>query len=61
MYCGRWEISQGDILVADIEELQQMNALEIHDGPKMVKNFFSRSQMEQSNYLEEIRFSEHSP
>ena len=41
-------------MVADIEELEQMDASEIHDGPKMVKNLYSRSQMEQSNYLEEI-------
>ena len=34
MYCGRWEISQGDIMVADIQELEQMDASEIHDGPK---------------------------
>ena len=46
-----------DIFVADIEELEKMDASEIHArrliakevlAPKMVKNIFTRSQMEQS-------------
>ena len=54
---------KGDILVADVEELGKMDASEIHarnsmrrkcESPKMVK-LHSRSQMKQSNYLEEIR------
>ena len=53
-------------MVADIEELEQMDASEIHAtrlNAKEVlthkKSFFltkSRSLMEQSSYLEEIRF-----
>ena len=59
---GIWK---GDIVVADIEELEKMDASEIHARrlnakevltPKTMKMSYSRSQMEQSNYLEEIRF-----
>ena len=56
-------------MVADIEELENLDASEVHAGrlsatevlmPK-VNISYSRSQMEQSICLEEIRFSEHPP
>ena len=59
---GIWK---GHMLVADVEELEKMDVSEIHAErlnakevftPKNGENVFSRSQMEQSNYLEEIRF-----
>ena len=59
---GIWK---GDILVADIEELELMDASELHARmlnakevltPMKVKTSYSQSQMEQSNSLEEIRF-----
>ena len=60
------EIWEGDILVADIEELEKMDASEIHARrlnakevltPQSGEHFlYSRSQMEQSEFLEEIRF-----
>ena len=58
---GIWK---GDMLVADVVELESWTHLKsmLKDSmqrkcsrPKMVKMFFPRSQMEQSNYLEEIR------
>ena len=62
MYYTRRESGTGGNLVADIEELEEMDASEIHAGrlhakevlaPKMVSFFlFSRWQVEQSNYLE---------
>ena len=65
------EIWQGDIMVADTEELEKMDASEIHAKRLNAKEvltpkkcwaiYISRSQMEQSNYLEEIRFWEHPP
>ena len=57
---GIWK---GDIPVADIEELEQMDACEIHARrfnaeevltPMKMKNLCSQSQMEQSRPLEEI-------
>ena len=57
---GIWK---GDILVADIEELEQMDASELHARrlnanevltPMNGDNFYSQSQMEQSKPLEEI-------
>ena len=53
------------MLVADIEELEKMDASEIHARRPNAKevlthrdgeNLYFRSQMEQSNYLEEISF-----
>ena len=52
-------------MVADIEELEQMDASGLHAPrlnakkvltPPNGEKTYSRSQMEQSNYLEEIRF-----
>ena len=62
LYAGR--IWKGDIITADIEELQQMDASELHTRRLNAKevltlmsgeNSYSRLQMEQSNFLEEIR------
>ena len=57
-HAGRiWE---GDIMVADIEELEEMDASEIHAGRLSAKEVltphtsYSQSQMEQSKHLEEI-------
>ena len=67
MHCSREEIWKGDILVADIEELETLDTSEIRARrlnakeiitPKMLKTFYSQSQMEQQNYLEEIMESE---
>ena len=62
LYAGRiWE---GDILVADIEELETMDASEIYSKrlnakevtfPKKQENLFFQSQMDESNLLEEIK------
>ena len=58
---GIWK---GDIMVADIEELENMNASQIHPRridtqevltPQRVNISFSRSQLEQSSCLEGIR------
>ena len=58
-------VRKGDIMVADTEELEKMDACEIHAWrldakevltPKNGEKSFSQSQMEQSNYLAEIRF-----
>ena len=49
LYAGR--IWKGDIMVADIEELEEMDASELHArrvNAKEVETSFSRSQMEQS-------------
>ena len=52
-------------MVADVDELDKMDASKIHARrlnakevltPMGVEKFFSQSQKEQSNYLEEIRF-----
>ena len=65
---GIWK---GDILVADMEELEKMDASELHARrlnakkvltlPKMVIFYIPDHKMEQSNYLEEFRFWEHPP
>ena len=56
MRCTREGIWKGDILVADIEELEKMDASEVHAGrlnakevltPKNGEKSYSRSQMEQ--------------
>ena len=62
MYAGRnWK---GDVLVADIEELETMDASEIYSkrlnakeviSPKENENFIFQSQMDESNFLEEIK------
>ena len=58
---GNWK---GDILVADIEELETMDASEIYSKrlnakevifPKEKREFIFQSQMDESNFLEEIR------
>ena len=58
---GIWK---GDIMVADIEELEEMDASELHARklnakevltPMKSDNLYSQSQMEQSKFLEEIR------
>ena len=59
---GLWK---GDTLVADIEELETMDASEIYSKrlnakevlffPKKMENSFFQSQMDESNLLEEIR------
>ena len=61
LHAGR--IWKRDIMVADIEELETMDAPEIHARSLNAKEVFtpmknscSQSQMEQSNSLEEIRF-----
>ena len=52
-------------MVADIEELEKLDTSEIHarrpSCRKMMNISYSRSQMEQSSCLEEIRFSEDPP
>ena len=58
---GIWK---GDILVADIEELETMDASEIYSKrlnakevifPKKKENLFFQPQMDESNFVEEIR------
>ena len=62
LYAGG--IWKGDVLVADLEELETMDASEIYSKklnakevifPKKKENLFFRSQMDESNPLEEIR------
>ena len=63
LYAGG--IWKGDIMVADIEELETMDASEIYSkrlnakeeniSPKKTENSFFQSQMDESNFLEEIR------
>ena len=57
-------------MVTDTEEVEYLDASEIHARrlnakevlkPEMVNISFSRSQMEQQNCLEEVRFSEDPP
>ena len=65
---GIWK---GDIMVADIEELETMDASEIYSKkdsmqrkwyfPKKMENLFFQPQMDESNFLEEIRNWEHPP
>ena len=58
---GIWK---GDVLVADLEELETMDVSEIYSKrlnakeeffPKKMENLFFQSQMDESNTLEEIR------
>ena len=67
LYAGR--IWKGDTLVSDIEELETMDASEIYSKrlnakevkiPTEMKNIF-QPQMDESNFLEEIRNWEHPP
>ena len=62
LYAGR--IWKGDVLVADLEELETMDASEIYSKrlnakevifPKEKENLFFQSQMDESKPLEEIR------
>ena len=64
---GIW---QGDIMVADIEELEEMDASELHARSSMqrkcqrqwkVKNSYSQSQKEQSKFQQEFKIWEHPP
>ena len=68
MYALR--IWKGDSLIADIEELEEMDASELHARrlnakevltPVKGDNIFSRSWMEQSTPLEEIDVWNHPP
>ena len=68
LYAGR--IWKGDILVADLEELETMDASEIYSERLNAKEvifrkengkFIFQPQMDESNFLEEIRNCEHSP
>ena len=47
-------------MLADIEEMENLDASEIHPRKLNAKVIFlySRSEMEQSDHLEEVRFSE---
>ena len=54
-------LEEGDIMVADVEELEQVDASEFHarrkrsvDAHEKRKFLYSQSQMEQSRYMEEI-------
>ena len=62
LYAG--EIWKGDILVADVEELETMDASEIYSKrlnakevnfPTEMENLFFQPQMDESHFLEEIR------
>ena len=62
LYAGG--IWKGDVLIADLEELETMDASEIYSKrlsakemiiPKENGNFIFQSQMDESNFLEEIR------
>ena len=62
LYAGG--IWKGDVLVADLEELETMDVSEIYSKrlnakeeffPKKMENLFFQSQMDESNTLEEIR------
>ena len=64
MHCTRGGIWKGDVLVADLEELETMDASEIHPKrlnakevifPKGKGEFIFQSQMDESKPLEEIR------
>ena len=68
LYAGG--IWKGDILVADLEELETMDASEIYSKrlnvkevifPKAKRKFIFQSQMDESNFPEEIRNWEHPP
>ena len=62
--CTRGGLWKGDILVADIEELETMDATEIYSKrlnakevifPKRMENSFFQPEMDEANFLEEIR------
>ena len=61
--CTRGGIWKGDILVADLEELETMEASEIYSKRLNAKEvifhkqgeFIFQTQMDESNFLEEIR------
>ena len=64
MHCTRGGIWKGDVLVADLEELETMDASEIYSKrlnakevifPKEKGELFLQLQMDESNPLEEIR------
>ena len=64
---GIWK---GDVLVADLEELETMDASETYSKrlnakevifPKEKGEFIFQSQMDESNFLEEIKTCEHPP
>ena len=68
LYAGR--IWKGDVLIADLEELETMDASEIYSKrlsakevifPTKRKNSYFQSQMDESKPLEEIRTWEHPP
>ena len=70
MHDMREKSGKGDILIEDIEELENLDALGIHTRrlnakeiimPKKVESSYSHSQMEQSNCPEEIMESENPP
>ena len=69
MYAGG-EFGRGDVLVADLEELETMDASEIYSKrlnakevifPKAKGEFIFKSQMDESNPLEKIKTREHPP
>ena len=53
LYAGG--ISKGDVLIADLEELETMDASEIYSKSPKKENLFFQSQMDESKPLEEIR------
>ena len=62
--CTRGGIWMGDIMVADIEELETMDASENllqktqckgSNFPNKMENLFFQTQMDESNFLEEVR------
>ena len=66
----RGGIRKGDIFVADAEELKNVDASEVHRRrlnaeevlmPKKREEFVVLSQMDQSSWPEETRYSEHPP
>ena len=67
LYAGG--IWKGDVLVADLEEIETMDTSEIYSKrlnakeviPKKTENLFFQSQMDESNPLEEIKTWEHPP
>ena len=48
-------IWKGDIMVVDVEEVETMDASEIYAKRLNAKNSYFQSQMDESNFLEEIR------
>ena len=51
----RGRIWKGDVLVADLEELETMDASEIYSKRLNAKKVIFQSQMDESRPLEEIR------